>query len=153
MKKESESQAHKLLKEKAVEHLQTLGCSFITTEYRIFVEKKLYRVDVVGTKDNERIAIECGRTKNCKIQALKQVFTKVLRFPYSPIIYPKKQRLGLTQIMIRTPITTRRIEAVSKLFQRRKIQLPAIVCKSLNVKDGEKIIWILQDEKWVVEKA
>lgn len=56
-------------------------------------------------------------------------------------------------VMPYTPTPPKRIEAVSKLFQKRKIQLPAVVCKSLGVKDGEKIVWIIQDTKWVVEKA
>lgn len=51
------------------------------------------------------------------------------------------------------PAPQKKIEAISKLFQRRKIQLPAVVCQSLNVKDGEKIVWIIQDGKWIVEKA
>lgn len=51
------------------------------------------------------------------------------------------------------PTYPHHVEAVSKVFQRGKIQLPSIVRRGLNVKDGEKILWIIQDGKWVVEKA
>lgn len=51
------------------------------------------------------------------------------------------------------PAHPRRIEAISTLFGKGRVQLPASIRKSLNVKDGEKIVWIIQDGKWVVEKA
>lgn len=50
------------------------------------------------------------------------------------------------------PAHPKKIEAVSKIFQL-KVQVPAVVRKSINVTNGDKIVWILQDGKWVVEKA
>lgn len=47
----------------------------------------------------------------------------------------------------------KKIEALSKIFAKGKIQLPSIVRKSLNLADGEKIIWVMQDGRWYVEKA
>lgn len=51
------------------------------------------------------------------------------------------------------PVVKKRVEAISKLFQKGKIQLPAVVRDSLRVEDGEKILWINENGKWVVEKA
>jgi len=50
-------------------------------------------------------------------------------------------------------VARKRVEAISKIFQKGKIQLPAVVRDSLNVGDGDKIIWIIDDGKWVVDKA
>jgi len=36
------------------------------------IDGKLFIVDVVGFKDNESIAIECGRTCHSKIEKLKK---------------------------------------------------------------------------------
>lgn len=51
-----------------------------------------------------------------------------------------------------SPAHPKKIEAVSKIFQL-KIQVPSTVRKSLNLTNGDKVVWIQQDDKWVVEKA
>jgi AbrB family looped-hinge helix DNA binding protein len=43
--------------------------------------------------------------------------------------------------------------AVTTVFQKGKIQLPAEIRKAFNVKDGDKIVWVIIDGKYVVEKA
>jgi len=48
---------------------------------------------------------------------------------------------------------TRKIRAVSTLYQRGKTQVPSEVRKSLGAKDGDKLLWILDGNKWVVERA
>lgn len=57
------------------------------------------------------------------------------------------------RVMPYEPTHKKRIEAISKVFQKGKIQLPAVIREALNIKDGNKIIWIIEDGKWVVEKA
>jgi len=47
----------------------------------------------------------------------------------------------------------RRIEAISKLYQHGKTQVPSEVRKSLGAKDGDKLVWIVEGNKWVVERA
>lgn len=47
----------------------------------------------------------------------------------------------------------KKIEAISTLFQKGKIQLPSEVRNSLGVKDGDKVLWIREDGKWTLEKA
>ena len=60
--KYSESDAHLELKERAIYWLRDRGYS-TSTETQICIEGKSYRVDVVGFKDGESIAVECGRTR------------------------------------------------------------------------------------------
>jgi bifunctional DNA-binding transcriptional regulator/antitoxin component of YhaV-PrlF toxin-antitoxin module len=47
--------------------------------------------------------------------------------------------------------TTKKIRAVSTLYQRGKTQVPSEVRRSLEVKDGDKLVWIIEGEKWIVE--
>ena len=47
----------------------------------------------------------------------------------------------------------KKIEAVSTLFQKGKIQLPSEVRNALGVKDGDKVVWIRENGKWTLEKA
>jgi len=87
----NESKAHKILKEKALNFLKEQGY-IAFQEYRVRIDGKLFIVDVVGFKDNESIAIECGRTCYSKIEKLKKVFSKVKRFLYTSKIHPNKWR-------------------------------------------------------------
>lgn len=48
---------------------------------------------------------------------------------------------------------TRKIVALSKVYQRGKTQIPAEVRRSLGLKDGDKLVWIIESGKWVVERA
>lgn len=52
-----------------------------------------------------------------------------------------------------TPSAKKHVEAISTIFQKGKIQLPAEIRKSLDLKDGDKLLWIIEDGKWCVEKA
>jgi bifunctional DNA-binding transcriptional regulator/antitoxin component of YhaV-PrlF toxin-antitoxin module len=47
----------------------------------------------------------------------------------------------------------RSIVAVSRLFQHGKTQVPKEVRHALGLKDGDKIVWVLDGGKWVVESA
>jgi bifunctional DNA-binding transcriptional regulator/antitoxin component of YhaV-PrlF toxin-antitoxin module len=49
-------------------------------------------------------------------------------------------------------VTTRRIEAITKIFQRGKTQVPSSVRRSLGLKDGDKILWVFEDGRWLVER-
>jgi len=48
---------------------------------------------------------------------------------------------------------SRRIKAISKLYGKGKTSVPSEVRKSLGAKDGDKILWIKEEGKWVVELA
>ena len=47
----------------------------------------------------------------------------------------------------------RQVRAVSTLYQRGKTQVPSEVRKSLGVEDGDKLVWIIDNGKWVIEHA
>jgi bifunctional DNA-binding transcriptional regulator/antitoxin component of YhaV-PrlF toxin-antitoxin module len=48
---------------------------------------------------------------------------------------------------------TRRIRAISKVYQRGKTQVPSEVRKALGLEDQDRILWIIENGKWTVEKA
>lgn len=48
---------------------------------------------------------------------------------------------------------TRKVQAVSKVYQRGKTHIPSDVRKSLGVKDGDKLLWIVDQGRWIVEVA
>lgn len=48
---------------------------------------------------------------------------------------------------------TRKIVALSKVYQHGKTQIPKDVRESLNIRDGDKLLWVREEGKWVVEKA
>ena len=39
------------------------------------------------------------------------------------------------------------------MFQGGKIQVPSEVRRSLGMKDGDKLLWIMYEGKWVVERS
>ncbi|MCJ7631213.1 hypothetical protein MUP77_02255 [Candidatus Bathyarchaeota archaeon] len=77
----SESVAHQILKQKAIEWLRDKGYD-VFLEYRVIIESHVFEVDVVGFKDDQAIAIECGRTKYIKIEKLRTIFKIVKQFKY-----------------------------------------------------------------------
>lgn len=66
----------------------TVGFIFIRNDYDILMEHpvlvgdKWYIVDVVGFNNNRQIAVECGDCKVAKLDALEQIFDKVVHIPY-----------------------------------------------------------------------
>jgi bifunctional DNA-binding transcriptional regulator/antitoxin component of YhaV-PrlF toxin-antitoxin module len=46
-----------------------------------------------------------------------------------------------------------RIEAVSKVFQNGKTQVPREVRRSLGLEDGDKMVWVLDGDRWIVRNA
>lgn len=48
---------------------------------------------------------------------------------------------------------SRKIHAMSTLYQRGKTQVPSEVRRSLGMEDGDKILWIMENGKWIVERA
>ena len=50
-------------------------------------------------------------------------------------------------------LLTTRILAVSTIFQRGKVVVPVEVRRRLGVKDGEKLTWIVEEEKIYVRSA
>jgi len=47
----------------------------------------------------------------------------------------------------------RMIIAVSKIFQHGKTVVPVEVRRSLGLEDGDRLVWILEDGRWVVESG
>ena len=48
---------------------------------------------------------------------------------------------------------TRKVIGLSKLFQRGKTQVPSEIRKLLQIKDNDKLLWISEDGKIIVERA
>ena len=48
---------------------------------------------------------------------------------------------------------TRKISAISKMYQGGKTQVPSDVRRSLGLKDGDKLLWILEGGRWYVERS
>jgi len=48
---------------------------------------------------------------------------------------------------------TEQIIAISKVFQKGKVQVPSDVRKMLGIKDGTKLVWKLKEGKIFVEAA
>jgi len=139
-----ESIAHSILKHRAIEYLREKGFDVIV-EYRVKIEKKLYIIDVAGFKSQKSIAIECGHTPYDKVEALKGIFTKVIRFTYSPGIYPKNKRLKDSRIAAN--------KAISTVFNKGKVVVPLEVRNSLGIVDGDNLLWIVENGKWIIERA
>jgi bifunctional DNA-binding transcriptional regulator/antitoxin component of YhaV-PrlF toxin-antitoxin module len=47
----------------------------------------------------------------------------------------------------------RKVCALSKVFQRGKTQIPSEVRRSIGLQDGDKLLYILENGKWIIEKA
>ena len=80
----AESEAHKLLKQRAKKELVLRGFSKkeIFEEYQVNVGDQLYRIDVVGKRENEFVAFECGNAQIQKIADLERLFNDVVHLPY-----------------------------------------------------------------------
>lgn len=80
----AESEAHKILKHRAKEELTLRGFrkNEIFEEYWVGIREKRYRIDVVGKRENEFVAFECGNTPIQKITDLERAFDEVVRLPY-----------------------------------------------------------------------
>jgi len=140
----NESTAHGILKRKAIEWLRTGGYN-VFVEYRVEVEGHVFYVDVVGFKGTKSIAIECGRTSFEKMELLKSLFSEVKHLSYTSYIRPKNKKLRESRISTN--------KAVSRIFQRGKSQVPLMVRNHLGVKDGDKLLWIIYGDKWMIERA
>ena len=50
-------------------------------------------------------------------------------------------------------MTTEEIRATSKVFQRGKTQVPSEVRRSLGVKDGDTLVWIIAEGRWIIKRG
>jgi len=77
-----ETKAHTSLKSLAYEYLLSLGCSDIRTE--VIFGKPPYKViiDLVGTKDNKYIAVECGGSTLNKLIKATQFIDFIYILPF-----------------------------------------------------------------------
>jgi hypothetical protein len=91
-----ESDKHRTIKLMARKYLEFLGYvdSEITEEYDVEINKKKYRVDVVGISDKRKTAIECGNTSPEKYFILHAHFDDVILFPYLKVLYDQLERIG-----------------------------------------------------------
>jgi bifunctional DNA-binding transcriptional regulator/antitoxin component of YhaV-PrlF toxin-antitoxin module len=48
---------------------------------------------------------------------------------------------------------TRKIRATSRVFQKGKTQVPSETRSSLGIKDGDNLVWIVENGKWIIERA
>src|SRR6266566_245595 len=80
-----ETTYHLMMKDKAIKLLGLMGFAKdqIFTEYEVTDGKaKGAIVDVVGIKDGNKIAIECGQTDPVRLVRLETSFTEVFWLPY-----------------------------------------------------------------------
>lgn len=125
-----------MLKEKAATWLRERGYN-VLFERKVTIHDRVYIVDVVGMKDERTFAVECGRTTLRKLEALRIDFNEVKHLPYS------------AGIRVQIPEGPPK----GKIFQRGKTQIPAEVRRDLELKDGDRLLWIIEKGKWTVEKA
>jgi Holliday junction resolvase len=155
-KQRGESEAHLILKREVLNMLREQGYTAVQ-EYWVTVGKQRFRVDVVGFKDEESIAIECGRTSYKKIQQLKLVFTKVERALYSWRIHPKARvplNHKITQQLVRSHIVQGEVMGIAKMHGKGKIQVPYEIRYFLGLRTGDRV-YFMEDEQGrvLVEKA
>lgn len=136
----------------AIEYLAKRGYR-PTTEYRVEILRKIYRVDVVGFKDEHSIAIECGHTPSKKVQSLQTIFNEVKKFRYSQNITPKNTNLNCQNIPSGTSVLRISEIGISKVLPSGKTVIPAYIRRIMGLKDGNKIVWKLWNGKMVVELA
>jgi bifunctional DNA-binding transcriptional regulator/antitoxin component of YhaV-PrlF toxin-antitoxin module len=48
---------------------------------------------------------------------------------------------------------SRLVRELSKVYGKGKTQVPSEVRKSMGVRDGDRLLWIMFEGKWVVERA
>ena len=48
---------------------------------------------------------------------------------------------------------TKKIHAISKVYQKGKTQVPSEVRRKIGLIDGDKILWIVKDGNWIIERA
>ena len=49
--------------------------------------------------------------------------------------------------------TTKIIEGTSKIFQGGKTVIPTEVRMKMNLADGDRLVWIREETRWIVENA
>ena len=42
---------------------------------------------------------------------------------------------------------------MTTVFQKGKTQVPSEARRALGIKDGDKLLWIVENGKWVIERA
>lgn len=144
MRRIAESNAHKLLKERAVKLLRDNGF-IVSEEYCVTIQTHKFRVDVVGFKNDESVAIECGRTPHFKVELLKQAFTQVRRFYYTSKMNPRTEAKLSAEWTSKTKTST--------LHKSGQTQVPKKVIKALKLERGSQIVWIQEGPKIYVESA
>lgn len=77
-----ESKAHKRLKSKAIKFLKNMGCKQIREEIKVACSKGFVRVDVIGIKGNNYIAVECGGCLKRKLYKASSVISQLYILPY-----------------------------------------------------------------------
>jgi len=48
---------------------------------------------------------------------------------------------------------TRKILEISRIYQHGKTQVPSVIRKLLQLKDGDSLVWSLENGKIIVEKS
>jgi len=48
---------------------------------------------------------------------------------------------------------TRKIHAMTKVFQKGKTQVPSEIRHALGIQDGDNLLWIVENGKWIIERA
>lgn len=95
----NESKLHKALKAKATEFLVDLGCTDIIEEYPLIrrpPKKGARCVDVVGFRDGEAIAVECGGSTEQRLRSIVDIVSELYVLPYGetkPYRYKKHTNL------------------------------------------------------------
>ena len=62
-------------------------------------------------------------------------------------MYHKRSKYTITEEPYRS------IVAVSKIFQHGKTVVPAEVRRNLGLEDGDRLVWIFENGRWIVESS
>lgn len=83
---------HNDLKGRAKEILLSMGFqeTEIFEEYSCVIDRKQYRIDMVGLSKNRTIAIECGNLDFMKYRLIKRLFTEIIHLPYNQLPMTEK---------------------------------------------------------------
>lgn len=130
-----ESKAHLSLKRMAREVLTRIGFK----GHEIFEEYKVadVRVDVAGITENLKVAVECGAVPKAKVEKLRELFDRVIFFPYLQFLPKKRMEVHEKKL---SPW----VEDYVKLFKDKPIQPMLEELTYINedtLSDIEEVFW------------
>jgi len=152
IKRRMESDTHYELKKRAVKILKEkygFKDSEIRTEYPVLYKGHHLIVDVVGVRKGFKVAIECGRVKQERIEKLRMLFDEVLHIGYSPAKFPKSVTMRVPKSrFIGVRLTAEEDKALKRLMEKL-----GYTCKSDFIRALIRFYYIVMFSGLTVEKG